>query len=630
MKRISLLEKELKEASQKYYTDGTSPLSDKEFDSKLEELKKVKPESTIIDSVGHGFVLESSNNKRKHIYGLVGSLSKVHNFKELDSSLSDKPVICSLKLDGISSVFYYLEGKLQYVLTRGSGIEGIDITDKCNIIAPDMINIPGNFTGAIRGELLMRYSRFEEYKKIHKEAKNPRNTTAGLINKKKTDTKDLIYLDLVIYTMMASNLDYIDSYISILNYLESVHEVVPYEQAQLTSNNLDKIMSELESKWSDSYDYPSDGIVITDNLLDIDNNIDVCQIRYNSQAYKFLSESRTSEVIGVDWNLGKSGNIIPRVNFNTIKLAGTDVSYATGFNAKFIKDNKIGRDSLIEVTKSGEIIPYIKKVIHESPIDYFNLPTYCPECNEQLIWNGVHLCCNNPRCKGMLRWNTTIWISTLSPMDGISDTIIHSYLDRLEITTVSDLYEDGRVEYIPNEKSKRDNLFKQVLDNMYNNKVSLKTAIMACNIPRLGESNSSKLERFYDSIISLLDKPDISVSDLTCLNSIGDANFRSLCDNIDRFKNIKYIKNNIIKPIEINNVRSIGDVCITGKLSVKRSEFEKTLRLAGYNSVKSVKKDTLFLITNDPNSGSSKNKQADKYGIRKMSEHDFRTMIKDM
>ena len=137
---VKQLEEAVRQASQKYYTDGTSELSDTQFDEALSELKVLDPSNPLVTEVGHGYNVDrdtTGGQKKPHRYSLVGSLDKVHNWKELSSELKNRRVVYSLKLDGISCVLYYTNGELDCALTRGDGKVGIDVTDKVLTIAPD-------------------------------------------------------------------------------------------------------------------------------------------------------------------------------------------------------------------------------------------------------------------------------------------------------------------------------------------------------------------------------------------------------------------------------------------------------------------------------------------------------------
>ena len=620
-------------SSQKYYTDGSSNISDTKFDMLLSELKLIDPSNPLITTVGHGYSVNKDTTygqKKPHKYSFVGSLDKVHNWKELSSDLKSRNVVYSLKLDGISCVLYYVNGELDCALTRGDGKTGIDVTDKVLVIAPDVktfITYDGQpFTGAVRGELLMSYENFNKYSQSHSEAKNPRNTTAGLINRKDVSEQDLRLISLVVYTVLASNV-YFSSYLDVLYTLKGWHDTVPYDWSEhLEESAFDEYMGQLNNQFRQECDYPSDGIVIATDYIDMDiphdNKANI--LTWYSQAYKFPAESKKTTVQKVEWNLSKTGYMIPKVKFNDIQLSGTSVQYATAFNAKYVKDNGIMNGTDITVTKSGEIIPYIVSV-DSVPDGNVKLPETCPSCGSELEWEGVHLKCNNVRCPCQKMQDLVIWMKTIAPIDGLSDILIEKFANELQIEEVSELYtlSPSNVKvHFPN-PGKQQQLFVDCVVRCLTADVDVSTAVKACNIPRFGEKTCQLCKDVYDTVMYVALSSDTSQEVRSKLEPVlGVANTSSILNNVGKLKNITYLSS--VHCNHTSNVESKGDVCITGKLSVKRKDFEKELRQNGWNPVSSVKKDTKYLVTDNPNSGSSKNKSADKYGVPKITENEFR------
>ena len=610
----------IQEASQRYYTDGSSNLSDAQFDQMLTDLKVVDPYNLLVTTVGHGYNVDKDSTygqKKPHQYSLVGSLDKVHNWKELNNELKGKKVVCSLKLDGISCVLYYRNGILKHALTRGDGRTGIDITDKVLTIAPDVetfyLDNNKDFTGAIRGELLMSYSNFEKYSNSNPEVKNPRNTTAGLVNRKDTSKEDLNLISLVVYTILASNVPF-SSYLDVLKTLKAWHDTVPYSYCtSLQESTFDSDMSKANSEFKSICDYPSDGVVIATDYLQMDDTYTdrASTLSWSSQAYKFPAESKRTTVQKVEWNLSKTGYMIPKVKFKEIQLSGTSVQYATAFNAKYVKDNWIVNGTDITVTKSGEIIPYIVSV--------------GPSCGSKLEWEGVHLKCNNSNCTCKKMQDLVIWMKTIAPIDGLSDVLIEKFANELQIEEVSELYTlspSNIKAHFPN-PGKQKQLFIDCAVRCLTADVDIVTAVKACNIPRFGEKTCQLCNKVYDTVMYVALSSDTSQEVRNRLEPVlGVANTASLLDSVGKLKNITYLSS--VYCNHVHNVESKGDVCVTGKLSVKRKDFEKELRQNGWNPVSSVKKDTKYLVTDNPNSGSSKNKSADKYGVPKITEREFR------
>lgn len=634
---FNALEKKIKENAQKYYTDGSQSMTDAEFDSAVSELKKSKPDSELF-TTGWGYNPDENNSgkKFKHRYGLVGSLDKVHNWDELQKDLRDREIIASLKLDGLSVVLYYVDGKLDQALTRGDGRIGIDITEKVLYINSRLKEIDPTFTGGVRGEILMSNEAFERYAMDHEDAKNPRNTTAGLINAKEI-SPDLRLLDIVFYKVIGCNDDKFDDYKDMLQYIDSQFfpNVVDYESVYLSEEDIIYKMNYLRISWYGHY--PADGIVLARNDLGRLTSSEIGKMNrketnetiytFVSQAFKFPSETKQAKVDCVEWSLSKTKYLIPKVKIEPTQLSGTTVQYTAGFNAEYIKDNKIGPGAVVEICKSGEIIPDIQSVVKTS--DEFKLPTICPFCGEYLEWKGVHLYCPNPDCGHSKMADLLIWCSKLVPIDGLGDKIREKFFIEIygeEYCTVDQIMKYPvltRAKVPDLEKGKQYQLFRDSLLALFRNKFNIVTVLEALNIPRLGHETAKKLSKYPDIIRKLANNDKNTFINLHTF--IGSANADSINEHKDKFMRINFIldRDGIDWNItESSNIR----VAITGKLSCKRADFEKELESIGI-TVGSIKNDTKYLITDDPNSSSEKNNKADKLGIRKITEADFRKLF---
>ena len=640
------LERRIKENAQKYYQDGSQELSDEEFDSLVDELKAKDPNSEVL-KVGWGYDPNEDTtpgSKVKHRYGLVGSLSKVHNWKELGKNLAFKPVVASLKLDGISVVLYYENGIMTQAVTRGDGYVGVDITEKCNYILTRSYGrrhvIDKKFTGAIRGEILMSFNSFEIYFETHPEAKNPRNTTAGIINSKDVEPEDLLFLDIYVYKIVGREMFSTDvfkssyeniRYTDVLDFLKNNFEkVVPFTSVVLDESSIDSCMNDLKNNWYGIV--PADGIVIADNkLIHVPVDEKRVSLEYDSQAYKFEAETKLAKVEEVEWSMSKTGYMIPRVRIEPTQLSGTTVRYASGFNADYILSNKIGPDAVITIRKSGEIIPDIQTI--EEPSSKCCLPETCPCCGSTLQWVGVNIACTNLSCQGAKMQDLLVWSTTLAPVDGLGTLILQKFYNNY-------YGQEADVDHVMNSDFPTDlsrllsgdlgsnaKLFGQCIQILKSpsSKFKLSDELKALNVPRIGDKTSEKLAHYPELVREILDVSR-GDKDVSCLekyiNIIGDANFDSIIKNLHRFKRLSYVIGRT-ESISDTSVKTKGKVAITGKLSCKRSVFEEQLKSAGYVP-SAISKDTLFLITDDPDSNSSKNKQADKWGITKISEADFR------
>ena len=652
--RIKQLESLITEYAQKYYQDGSSPVSDEEFDSLVNELRSLKPDSSILSATGWGYDVNNDTTpgqKAVHMYGKVEGLNKCHNAQELSRSYLNTIVDASLKLDGLSVVLYYKEGQLKQALTRGDGVTGIDVTKKVTIIDPALSSTMSDiqFSGAVRGEILMSHANFEKYKRNHDDAKNARNTTAGLINAKEFEESDLKLLSILVYTVVGldTSSEFIHSKFlnmtHIVNWLkQNFKAVAPYSKIFVKCENFQSTMDLLRQEWYG--EFPADGIVLTQNISlvpdfspEYDGIMSSTTLRYKvdyeSCAFKFPAESKNTEVLDVEWNLTKTHYLMPKVKLSPIFLSGTQVSYCTGYNAQFIQQKGIGPGAIVEVEKRGEIIPNINKVVLYSKCD---LPQTCPDCQSTLIWDGVHLKCPNKNCGNASKQDLLIWIRNIAPIDGLGDSIIIKYLsaifeDNLDIDTImlSQTYSEivRRLQRSSGDKHKK--LIVQMFDKLYGRngyQISLKAALLALNIPRLGEVTADKFAKYPDSIRCLMTPNMMSSSfwdDLAA--QIGYANAIAIKENQSKFRRLEYISDMIVwsEPTNTDPGKTIK-VAITGKLSVPRAAFVTELARYGYK-VGEISSSTKFLITDDPNSNSSKNVKANKLNILKITESEFRS-----
>lgn len=649
--RISFLEERIMSASQKYYSDGSSPYSDYEWDLMVKELESICPESPVLRKTGWGYDVfkdPTPGEKYAHKYGEAGSLKKAYTLKEMDKDFKEPSQIAlgssmqlSLKLDGLSVVLYYHKGKLFRALTRGDGTTGIDITQKIEVImGTDRLRTDTQFCGAVRGEILMDEACWEDFKKLSPEAKNSRNSTAGLINMDRLAPHLLKYLKVVVYTVVGDEslklkeTEYPDPRLDLHHWefwlMQNFEFVVPSLEV-VFPNSVDTVRAYrdiLNSKWK----YPIDGVVF--KRYDLEFSADTGEIRYIAQAFKFESEKEDSTVEEVIWNLTKTRYLMPKVRIRPVQLAGTTVQYCTGYNAKYIKDNNIGPGAVVEVEKHGEIIPNINTVVKSGECD---IPTVCPCCNTKLEWNGVHLQCPNELCGNASEQDLLVWIENLAPVDNFGSLLQMKFLkERLgdAISIESIMQNKPLMKYMSPfaGKGAQFKLFQDMIKKLYEGRYSLEDAIRALNIPRFGDVTAKKLADHPDLVLKILDvlvhDEEVIFDCVTELvpymyNNIGEANTDSLIANLYKLKRLNLIRDRIEWSAPVKGVVSYVKVAVTGKLSVPRSAFEKELSEHGY-IIADVSKDTRFLITDDPNSNSSKNQKADKLGVTKITEHEFR------
>ena len=629
------LELKIKTAAQKYYTDGSSDLTDEEFDNLVAQLRNENPESELLKQVGWGYNVNSDSTpgeKFAHRYGEAGSLEKCRTWAEIKPKFRGAFVDISLKLDGISVVLYYRHGKLYQALTRGDGTIGIDITDKVISIGVTT-DLYVDFTGAVRGEIVMPFKCFDEWKSSHPDAKNPRNVTAGLINKKSWNSADLKFLHIVVYSIVGYEYSFNSSKFSdmfdIREWLnQHFNHVAPNTTYLMIETDMIRMFAELKDRWGT--EYPSDGLVISNFNVESEGN----KIIQEAQAFKFKSEIASTKVLEVEWNMSKTGYAVPRVRVEPVQLAGTTVQYCTGYNAQYIVDNNLGVGAIVEIEKRGEIIPNINNVIAVGQAA--QIPKFCPFCSCELQWDGVHLACKNPSCSNSVLKDTMIWTNIIAPIDNLGESLKEKFFKAVytDVPTVEDLMVCKPTAYQTAPEDSQAYRMKLMFDKLFDTTaIKLSDAIKALNIPRFGDVNANKLAQYPDKVKELVEvvcNSSIESTQLTNMfnnmkSYIGDANAESLKQAAHKLARLRFIQSRIdwSTPTEDSTTECKGKVAITGKLSVKRADFERELKAAGYIPAE-ISKDTKFLITDNPTSSSSKNKKADAWGIVKINEEQFR------
>ncbi len=651
------LEDRIREASQAYY-DGQPIISDDEFDDLVEQLRKIDPENELLKKSGTGYIpfppddvvygdtdsmlvpidtqvgknlsdfqngLLDANHLRKYNHKIhAGSLDKMKHSES--KKFTDDPFIVSLKLDGGSAVAYYTNGNLDIVLSRGDGNVGLNITK--NIVAGGSIptKLLLNKTIAVRGEILLTYEDFDKIGGTH-----PRNRAVGLSQSIHVSEDEVKYLKFFAYDIPLVNdnrvgtMEMYDKFIT-MRLLDALGFLVsPYE----FYDDWDEFLKFIEQGWVgiqkentefEGAHLPVDGLVISEIKPIDDPNIN----EYRSIAYKFESEVAKTVVKDIEWNISRTGRLVPVLVVREVHISGANISRVTANNVNWISEMGCGKGSKIEVTRSNEVIPMVTRVI--DPVNPI-IPTICPECNTELIKDHRDLLCPNPVCSSKIDSTLKRILYMFAP-DGLGD----SSIDQLfQIFHIKDL--DSLKNFIKQTSrsqigkyfgpSTTDKLSEMVL-HVEHRDLTIRDVMYVSNIPRVGHTSSKKLgdnvsiEDFRDAIGSLKvpDKWRNYVSTGPGFENLRN-NWGKIVDVV-RFYGIE----RIVKEdpaIQYSDVKVT--VCITGKLSKPRKQLYEEFKTFGVDeaSIKSCD----ILVCNEK-STSNKYRTAEKRGIPIMSEQEFR------
>ena len=627
MSRIEELENLIKNYSQAYYS-GESEVDDEYFDSLVEELRSLNPDSEVINKTGWGF--EPQGRKVSHLYDLkVGSLSKVKSTESIPSRFTPSFCRFSAKLDGLSVVSYYDRGHRIKSITRGNGTQGLDVTDKINVISPQTEVLDYEFTGAVRGEVLTsvrNWRKVKEERFSDNPSANPRNFSSGVLNREEL-TDDLKFLDYIVYKVVADPAKAFKSSFSdtldfkkMSEFLLTEFDCVPYITLNRTQFSHEIIKEEYDKF---SLEYPCDGVVIT-RMDEIKYNDAI--VDYDEVAYKFESESREVVVTDIDWSATRTGRMMPRVWFDPVELSGALVRKCTGFNAAFIRDNKINKGTVIRVTRSGEVIPHILEIVNNSCTEGL-LPEVCPHCGSELKWDGVDLVCDSEN-EDQLIYR---FISVAGGVEGAGWSLYNRLIEALNLHDYQTFLKflSGLSSNFESFETQINNKISgsvtkgrciSILNNL-RNEIKPANFLVACNIEGLSWKSAQSLIDNYPEYISDLKNDTVDYSRMWTINGFGSSiiktlqSFQSRLFDIASRVNIAALTKTEAKEIKFS-------VAITGALSMKRSDFDALLESHGYSQSSNFK-EIKYLITNNPDLTSSKMKKAKDNNVEIISEKEF-------
>lgn len=630
---INELEESIRYYAEQYYL-GNPLISDEQFDKLVDKLKILNPQSKVL-TTGWGF--EVSGNKIKHKYSHIGSLDKTKTYEDIPERFKGRSIFISPKLDGLSAVLYYEKGYLVKALTRGNGEFGKDITDKLMKIVGSEIN-DKTFTGAVRGELIIRKDNWEKLCKIHTDENMiaPRNYVAGIINRKEVD-EEISYIDLVVYKVVGQEYGYQFIFRAVMldwlhnNFKNAIPRFVLTELTRESWNtqheNVFNTFLELG--------YGLDGLVLSSDSIHYDNLTN--GYLYDEVAFKFAAESSETIIEDIEWTLSRTQRLVPVAIVKPIELSGAVVQRATCNNAKRVKDLGLGSNALVEICRSNEVIPLILDVIDTS--DY-ELPKYCPICESELVWEGVDLKCNNPECANIKLSDLQQWCENIGQTDGLQWTLMKQYLDLDNIHSIEELYANKDLilqKYNYSDISITTQKMYSCYKKMFLDDIDIKVALTALNIPRLGDKTAEALGQNKTLVEKLLrfsinnqeNNDNLKSSLVECVKS---ATTDSIWANLNKFSNLKYLYNSSEDRYRLNyNLTTKGDIiniAVTGSLeTMKRKDFEEYIKRYGYELSSNIKK-CKYLINNDITSTSSKNKLAKENNIPIITEKQFLEILK--
>lgn len=368
MTRIQELEVLIPKYAQQYY-DGSSEISDEEFDALTDELKELDPNHWILSAPGWGYdpYKDTAGKKVKHLYQTVtGIASKPRKVEDITLN---GDINISAKLDGLTIVTYIKNGKIILAVTRGNGVTGKDVTAKVIYLHGSDEIADKSFTGSVRGEAVISHAKWDKYKEKYPDAKNQRNSAAGIINNTTDPLKDLEFIDYVLFSVNTSSYEIGKTHTQKLKWLKkNFKKVVENSDTDMRTVRLAKssedILGFFYKKVNETY--PCDGLVLTEQEQRSTVKDGLIYYESNVEAFKFPSEIKETLVVDIEWNMSKGNKFIPVLILKPVVLNGATVKRVTGINAaNILKNNIIPGKTRVKICRSGEVIPKVEEVIND-------------------------------------------------------------------------------------------------------------------------------------------------------------------------------------------------------------------------------------------------------------------------
>lgn len=645
-----------------YYNQNESPVSDREYDALFDELAALERETGIVyansPTATVGFAAVSKLRKVAHNHPLL-SLGKTTDIGEFSAYFEGKPLNLMGKMDGLTASLLYRDGQLVSAESRGNGEVGEDITHNVRTF----VNLPQRipFAGELilDGECIIDYPTFRAIiRRENTEYKNPRNLVSGTVRQldsRIAARRNVRFIAWKLHSArdeQGNSIPETGTYSASFAFLASLgFEVVPhrslpnrFDSEQERQDSLSREMEELQQQCA-ALGYPIDGIV--GSFDDVSYGVSLGSTGHHpkhSLAFKFYQDRNETVLRQIEWSTNRTGQVNPVAIFDPVEIDGTTVSRASLNNVSIIKELELGLGDTITVIKANQIIPMVTDNLTRSANYVF--PTHCGSCGEKLELrndNGREmLYCVNPQCPAIRLDQITYFVSRdAMNILGLSQERLSVLIDRGFVRDFADIYHlsEHRQALEELERFGKDSVENLLTSIEESRNCRMSNVLTAIGIPNIGKNNAKLLAAHcfaagtgnpLETFLELAQRE----FDWTVLDGFGEV----MSAGINRF--VKENRNRIQPLIGLLNIAdetpredaSAGlagqTFCITGKLNhfPNRDALVEQIEKLGGKVVTGVSAKTNYLITNDKDSGSSKNQKAAKFGSKIISEAEFLAM----
>lgn len=603
------------------YYNGEPEISDAEFDLLWDELRTLDPQNALFSQIGVDAA--GQYEKRRHIIPM-GSQEKAANpdaFRAWAAKVGHDEFVVQHKMDGASIELQYHDGSFTYGVTRGDGIVGDDISHNVRRMQGFVADLPGRFSGAVRGEVVMSRSVHREK---YPDKANCRNAANGLMKRK--DSVGAGDLTILCYDALHSEQDeFFEREASKLSWLGEAGFAVVQTRVIQTADEVIEYREQVAAL-RDRLEYDIDGLVVKGQSIDPD---DLRRARPEKQiAFKFELQEAATTVQSVTWS--ESGSTYtPIAQIEPVRLAGTTVRRANLANPRLIREMGLMIGSRVAVTKRGEIIPKIERLLdNPEGVRGIELPTTCETCGTALVDEGTRLFCPNPACPKRALFRLRKWLDVLDVRD-FGDVILRKLFDAGTVTEIADLYRLQVDDLAAFDRMGR-TLARKILANLRRaSEVSLAGFMAGFNIDNVGRLIMEKVVAAgYDTLASLR---EATVDDLVSIDGIGEKTAQTIVAGLEQLRDQMdaVLQTGAVRIASASGGPLHGmKFCFTGTLaSMPRSHAQELVTRLGASVASSVTSDLRYLVTNNPDSGSSKNRRARELGVEIIDEPTFLALV---
>lgn len=657
-KRIEELVELLNQAGKAYYEAGQEIISNLEYDKAYDELVRLEEEAGIVLSASPtqnvGYSVATALPKEEHASPML-SLDKTKSVETLQSFLGEQKGILSWKLDGLTVVMTYEKGELVKAVTRGNGRIGEIVTENAKRFRNLPLRIPFKGRLVLRGEALIRYSDFnainEEIPEEGAKYKNPRNLCSGSVRQldpKITWERRVYFFPFTLVSVEEGEdgasresgglPDFHNSHEAEFEFLEQQGFQVVGRRA-VNIEELPGAVSDFSEQVKKN-DFPSDGLVLLMDDISYGKSLGTtAKFPRNALAFKWEDEEEKTILREVEWSPSRTGLINPVAIFAPVELEGTVVSRASLHNISYLEDLKLGIGDEITVYKANMIIPQIGENLTKS--GQLPIPEHCPACHEEtkIVQDkeAKMLYCENPHCPAKRIKQFALFVSRDAlNIEGLSEMTLEKFIGKGFIQEFPDLFslEEHKEEIIAMEGFGQKSYDKLIENAEKARETSLARLLYGLGIGGIGASNARVLSEAFHDDAEALSRAELS--EVVSIKGIGPILGESIVRYFKEEENCRLFRK-LLSILHLHREEKAENTALSGKVFVitgslvhfqNRKELEEEIRKAGASTASSVSKNTSYLINNDKNSTSSKNKKAQELGIPILSEEDFLRLLR--